>query len=55
MLSLLQKYKESSRETKIFIFNLVVYGLAIILTTVYCYARLEFVHHDFTPQYKEAT
>lgn len=39
----IKKYNEASSQTKFFVWNAVVYGLAIIITTVYCYGRLDFV------------
>jgi hypothetical protein len=43
MFQWLKEYSESSSQTKYFILNWLVYGLAIIITTIYCYARLDFV------------
>jgi hypothetical protein len=43
MFKWLRDYNNASGQTKVFILNWLVYGLAIILTTVYCYARLDFV------------
>ncbi len=34
------KFKNASRETKYFALNWSIYGLAIILTTAYCYGRI---------------
>lgn len=54
MLKWLKKYNEASSQTKYFIINWLVYGLAIIITTVYCYARLDFVRSYRTPAVIEA-
>lgn len=35
--------KGSNRHTKTFVFMALVYTLPVILTAVYCYARLDFV------------
>lgn len=43
MFKWLQAYNKASAQTKVFVLNWLVYGLAIILTTVYCYARLDYV------------
>lgn len=37
------QFKNSSRETKWYILNWVLYGFLMIATTIYCYARLDFV------------
>jgi hypothetical protein len=34
---------KADRKTKWFLFNWLIYGLALILTLVYCYLRLDFV------------
>lgn len=46
MIKWLKQYYEASPQTKFFILNWVIYGVAIIITTIYCYARLEFVRSD---------
>ncbi len=43
MFKLLMFYREANRETKYFIWTVIVYTLAIVVTTIYCYARLDFV------------
>lgn len=47
-----RQFKNANSETKWFILNWAVYGLAIIITTVYCYARLDFVRSYKTPPTK---
>lgn len=49
MFKWLRDYNNASAQTKVFVLNWLVYGLAIILTTVYCYARLDFVRSYKTP------
>lgn len=36
-------YNEADKQTKYFILNWIIYGMAIIITTAYCYGRLDFV------------
>lgn len=38
-----KQFIESSRQTKLFVLNCILYTLLIVGTTVYCYARLDFV------------
>jgi hypothetical protein len=45
----LKQYQQASSQTKYFIINWMVYGLAILITTFYCYARLDFVRSYRTP------
>lgn len=45
----IQKFRDATSETKWFIFNFVVYTLIVIVTTVYCYARLDFVRSGPRP------
>lgn len=49
MFKWLKAYNEASSQTKFFVLNWLVYGLAILITTVYCYARLDFVRSYRTP------
>ncbi|MBA3816592.1 MAG: hypothetical protein H0X29_08760 [Parachlamydiaceae bacterium] len=44
-----EQYQAASKQTKYFILNWIIYGLAIIITTVYCYGRLDFVRSYKTP------
>lgn len=39
----MSEFSQANPKTKWFIFNWAIYGIAIIVTTVYCYARLNFV------------
>ncbi len=43
MIQWLRSFVNANKQTKYFVLNWAVYGLAIILTTVYCYARLDYV------------
>lgn len=52
MIKWLKQYNEASKQTKYFIWNWVIYGLAILITTVYCYGRLDYVRSYQTPSTK---
>lgn len=54
MFTWLKQYNEASTQTKYFVLNWLVYGLALLITTVYCYARLDFVRSYKTPAAIEA-
>ena len=54
MFGWLKEYSEANPQTKYFVLNALVYGLAIIITTVYCYGRLDFVRSYRTPGVAEA-
>lgn len=54
MLGWLKEYDEANPQTKSFVLNALVYGLAILITTVYCYGRLDFVRSSRTPALIEA-
>jgi hypothetical protein len=43
MFKWLKEYKESTSQTQYFFLTLAVYGIALLVTTVYVYARLDFV------------
>jgi hypothetical protein len=43
MWSLISQFVYSGRETKWYFLNHFVYGLLIILSTIYCYLRLDYV------------
>jgi len=49
MLKWLKRYNRAKPQIKYFALNWLVYGLAIIITTIYCYARLDFVRSYRTP------
>lgn len=53
MLAWIKQFKESSFQTKFFIFNWFIYGIVILYTTVYCYGRLDFVRSYKTPPDKQ--
>jgi len=42
----MEKLRKSSRQTKFFIFTAIIYSLAIILTAIYAYGRLDFVRNN---------
>lgn len=43
VLKWIEQYRSASRDTKVFIWNAVLYAVLLIGSTVYCYARIEFV------------
>jgi len=43
MITWLKRYNDAKPQTKFYVLNGLVYGLAIIITTAYCYGRLDFV------------
>jgi hypothetical protein len=43
MLNWIREFKEATAQTKYFVLTWAVYGIAIIASTVYCYARLDYV------------
>ena len=43
MLKWMRAFKEASPQTKYFALNWAIYGIAIIASALYCYARLDFV------------
>lgn len=45
----IQRYRSASRETKYFVLNVVAYGLLLVFTTIYCYARLDYVRSYAAP------
>lgn len=49
MLKWYREFAAASYETKMFAFTWAVYVLAIIVTTIYCYARLDFVRSYAQP------
>lgn len=53
MFEWLKKYGESNPQTKYFTLNALVYGLAIVITTVYCYGRLDFARSYRAPTVHE--
>ncbi len=46
-----KRYQDSSPQMKVFTINWLIYGLVIIITTVYCYGRLDFArsYHNTIP------
>jgi hypothetical protein len=48
-----RQYNAATAQTRYFVLNWIVYGLALIVTTVYCYARLDFVRSYKTPAIEE--
>ena len=43
MIKRMRQFFEASSKTKYFALNWIVYGAALIITTLYCYARLDYV------------
>ncbi len=43
MLNWIRSFINANRQTKFFVINWAVYGIVIIVTTIYCYGRLDFV------------
>ena len=54
MFEWLREYTEANPQTRYFVLNGLIYGLAIIITTLYCYGRLDFVRSYRTPSVMEA-
>ena len=53
MFQMLREYNEANPQTKYFVLNALVYGLAILITTLYCYGRLDYVRSYRTPSVTE--
>ena len=49
MMRWIEQFKEADPKTKSFIFNWFIYGLALVLTTVYCYSRINYARGDQKP------
>lgn len=43
MFKWIEDYKNASSKTKSFVLNCIIYSLVIIVSVIYCYARLDFV------------
>lgn len=43
MTNWLEDYNEATPKTKSFVLTWIVYSLVLLITTVYCYARLDYV------------
>lgn len=43
MIRWIRQFQNASSQTKYLVLNWVVYGLALIASTLYCYARLDYV------------
>lgn len=43
MLKWIEDFKNANSKTKSFVLNCIIYSLVIIVTSIYCYARLDFV------------
>lgn len=52
MFQWIKQFINAERQTKFFVLNWFTYGLALIITTVYCYARLDYVRSYRTPPVK---
>jgi len=55
MLKWIQAYREANSQTKYFYLTLAVYGLVIVLTTLYAYAKLELEKSYNPPVLKSET
>ncbi len=44
MFSWIRQFKDADKKTKWFIFNWFIYGAMLVGTTLYCYARLQYVY-----------
>lgn len=56
MFKWIEQYREANPQTKYFVLNWLIYGIAIIVTTIYCYGRLDFVRSNKTaPSEKQHT
>lgn len=49
MIQWIRQFNQANAQTKYFILNWVIYGLAIIISTLYCYGRLDFVRSYQSP------
>lgn len=47
-----EDYREASPQTKNFILTVLLFSLVIIISSIYCYARLDFVRSYSTEQTK---
>jgi len=54
MIRWFHRYYEASRQTKFFIWNWAIYGIALLITTIYCYGRLDFVRSYPAPSTVQA-
>lgn len=45
----IEQFKEADPKTKSFIFNWFIYGLVLVLTTVYCYSRINYARDTEKP------
>lgn len=46
MFKWIEEYQQANPQIKFFVINWVIYSIAILVTTVYCYARLDFVRSN---------
>ena len=49
MIKWIRQFNEANAQTKYFVLNWAIYGLAILITTLYCYGRLDFVRSYQSP------
>lgn len=45
----ISEFSQASSKTKWFIFNWAIYGIVMVVTTLYCYARLNYVRSKAPP------
>lgn len=46
MFSWIRQFSAADAKTKWFIFNWFIYGLMLVATTLYCYARLQVIYEE---------
>lgn len=49
MFKWIRRFIDSSAQTKFFVLTWAVFGITIVYTTVYCFARLDYVRSYKTP------
>jgi hypothetical protein len=54
MIRFIKQWQSSSRETKWFVLSILVYLGMIVVTGIWCYARLDFVRTGPLPTQKES-
>ena len=46
-------YNGANPKTRYFVLNVLIYGLTLLITTIYCYARLDYVRSYPSPAVTE--
>lgn len=52
MLCWVRQFKDASPQTKYFVLTWFIYGITLIITTIYCYGRLDYVRSYRTDKAK---